>query len=279
MAYNVENYPKLRDLKALAQRVEQDFATKQELNTLSGRVDQLVTAGGEPNVITAVKVNGTALPITDKAVDIGVPGYTIEKAADSGEYAAIYQLKKDGVAAGPAINIPKDMVVQDGSVVTNPEGQAAGTYIKLVLQNVEEPLFIDVGGLIEYVTSGSVEGDMVVIAIDDTTHKVTATITDGTITKAKLAAALVTEIEGKVDKVEGKVLSSNDYTTEEKTKLAGVAAGATKVEASTTNGNVKVNGVETTVYTEPEDVLHGSAATAAEVEEMLNEVFGTTAAE
>lgn len=275
MAYNVENYPKLRDLKALAQRVEQDFATKQELNTLSGRVDQLVTAGGEPNVITAVKVNGTALPITDKAVDIGVPGYTIEKAADSGEYAAIYQLKKDGVAAGPAINIPKDMVVQDGSVVTNPEGQAAGTYIKLALQNVEEPLFIDVGGLIEYVTSGSVEGDMVVIAIDDTTHKVTATITDGTITKAKLAATLVTEIEGKVDKVEGKGLSANDYTTEEKAKLAGVAAGATKVEASTTNGNVKVNGVETTVYTEPEDVLHGSAATAAEVEEMLNEVFGT----
>lgn len=279
MAYNIESYPKLRDLKVLSQRVKQDYATKQELNTLSGRVDELVTAGGEPNVITAVKVNGTALPITDKAVDIGVPGYTIEKAADSGEYAAIYQLKKDGVAAGPAINIPKDMVVQDGSVVTNPEGQAAGTYIKLVLQNVEEPLFIDVGGLIEYVTSGSAEGDMVVIAVDDTTHKVTATITDGTITKAKLAAALVSEIEGKVDKVDGKGLSTNDYTTEDKTKLAGVAAGATKVEASTTNGNVKVNGVETVVYTEPEDVLHGSAATAAEVEEMLNEVFGTTAAE
>lgn len=279
MAYNIESYPKLRDLKVLSQRVKQDYATKQELNTLSGRVDELVTAGGEPNVITAVKVNGTALPITDKAVDIGVPGYTIEKAADSGEYAAIYQLKKDGVAAGPAINIPKDMVVQDGSVVTNPEGQAAGTYIKLVLQNVAEPLFIDVGGLIEYVTSGSAEGDMVFIAIDDTTHKVTATITDGTITKAKLAAALVTEIEGKVNKVDGKGLSTNDYTTEEKTKLAGVTAGATKVEASTTNGNVKVNGVETTVYTEPEDVLHGSAATAAEVEEMLNEVFGTAAAD
>lgn len=279
MAYNVQNYTKLRDLKALSERVKQDYASKQELNALSGRVDELTAAGGEPNVITAVKVNGTALPITDKAVDIGVPGYTIEKAADSGEYAAIYQLKKDGVAAGPAINIPKDMVVQDGSVVTDPEGQAAGTYIKLVLQNVEEPLFIDVGGLIEYVTSGSAEGDMVFITIDDTTHKVTATITDGTITKGKLAAALVTEIEGKVDKEDGKGLSANDYTTDEKTKLAGIAAGATKVESSTTNGNVKVNGVETTVYTEPEDVLHGSEATAAEVEEMLNEVFGTVAAE
>lgn len=34
------------------------------------------------------------------------------------------------------------------------------------------------------------------------------------------------DISGKVDKVEGKGLSTNDYTTDEKTKLAGVAAGA-----------------------------------------------------
>lgn len=32
-----------------------------------------------------------------------------------------------------------------------------------------------------------------------------------------------TALEGKVDKVEGKVLSSNDYTTEEKEKLAGLS--------------------------------------------------------
>ena len=38
-----------------------------------------------------------------------------------------------------------------------------------------------------------------------------------------------------------------------------------------------MNGSETTVYTEPEDVLHGAAATEAEVTEMLNEVFGATA--
>ena len=33
----------------------------------------------------------------------------------------------------------------------------------------------------------------------------------------------------KVDKVDGKGLSTNDYTTNEKTKLAGIATGATKV--------------------------------------------------
>lgn len=33
------------------------------------------------------------------------------------------------------------------------------------------------------------------------------------------------------------------------TKLNGIATGATKVEASNTNGNIKINGTETTVYT------------------------------
>lgn len=188
----------LDQLKMLANRTKSEIVkVDDKVTTLSGRVDQLVTAGGEPNVITAIKVNGVAQEITDKAVDIPIPGYTVEKAADSGEYAAIYQFKKDGVAVGAAINIPKDMVVQEGSVVTDPEGQAAGTYIKLVLQNVEEPLYINVGGLIEYVTSGSAEGDMVFVTVDPLTHKVTASITDGTVTKAKLAAELVAEIEGK----------------------------------------------------------------------------------
>ena len=38
-----------------------------------------------------------------------------------------------------------------------------------------------------------------------------------------------TALYGKVDKVNGKGLSTNDYTTDEKNKLAGIAAGATAV--------------------------------------------------
>lgn len=56
----------------------------------------------------------------------------------------------------------------------------------------------------------------------------------------------------KVDKDGDKVLSTNDYTTEEKNKLAGIAAGANKVESSETNGNIKINGVETQVYDDSE---------------------------
>ena len=40
------------------------------------------------------------------------------------------------------------------------------------------------------------------------------------------AAAMAAEIKGKVDKVSGKGLSANDYTDAEKSKLAGIAAGA-----------------------------------------------------
>ena len=56
------------------------------------------------------------------------------------------------------------------------------------------------------------------------------------------------DISGKVDKVAGKQLSTEDYTTAEKTKLSGISTGANKTEASTTNGNIKIDSVETPVY-------------------------------
>lgn len=43
---------------------------------------------------------------------------------------------------------------------------------------------------------------------------------------AAAGATAVQDVSGKVDKVTGKGLSSNDYTTAEKNKLAGIAAGA-----------------------------------------------------
>ena len=61
-------------------------------------------------------------------------------------------------------------------------------------------------------------------------------------------------------------------TDEEGAKLGGIAEGATKVEASETNGNIKVNGEEQTVYTLPETVLHAndiSDYTAEEIAALL----------
>ena len=65
------------------------------------------------------------------------------------------------------------------------------------------------------------------------------------------AAGVKTELEAeiakKVDKVEGKSLVLDT----EIAKLAGVSAGANKVEASANNGSIKIDGVETVVYTHP----------------------------
>lgn len=55
-------------------RIKNEFASASDLSDLSDRVDDIVAEGGEPNVIDAVKVNGTALvPDANKAVDITVP--------------------------------------------------------------------------------------------------------------------------------------------------------------------------------------------------------------
>lgn len=49
----------------------------------------------------------------------------------------------------------------------------------------------------------------------------------------------------------GAVYDGEKFTTALMNKLNGIAAGATKVEKSTTNGNIKINGAETSVYTHP----------------------------
>jgi hypothetical protein len=63
--------------------------------------------------------------------------------------------------------------------------------------------------------------------------------------------AIEDAIAKKVDKVDGKGLSANDFTDALLTKLNGIAEGATKVATSSTNGSVSVNGSDVVVYTHP----------------------------
>lgn len=84
-----------------------------------------------------------------------VPVYDIVKDTDSGDYAAIYHLTKDGVNTGAAINIPKDLFVKEGKIVDNPSGQPAGKYIELTLQNQTNPIYINVADLVDAYTEGN----------------------------------------------------------------------------------------------------------------------------
>ena len=87
--------------------------------------------------------------------EVTVPVYDIVKDADSGDYAAIYHLTKDGTNTGAAINIPKDLFVKEGKVVDNPTGQPAGKYIELTLQNQTNPIYINVADLVDAYTPGN----------------------------------------------------------------------------------------------------------------------------
>lgn len=228
---------------AKALKDAKDYADTKVGSVAKGN-DGIVIGGTATAPTVGVQIDDTAgnsIQIVEgKGLRVEIPAaaeYSVVKDENSVDYAAVYHLTKDGVNTGATINIPKDMVVQSGSVVTDPQGQPAGTYIKLVLQNVADPLYINVGSLIEYVTSGSQTGDMVVVAVSDD-HKVTATITDGTISKSKLAAGIQTSLDladNSVQKKSGKRL----MTDEEGTKLGGIAAGA-QVNVIET---VKVNGV------------------------------------
>ena len=93
--------------------------------------------------------------------------------------------------------------------------------------------------------------------------------------KAKVSNAAAT----KVDKESGKVLSSNDYTDDEKSKLGNVAAGAqvNKIETIKVNGvvqDIKTKEVDITVPTDNASLANGAGyQKAAEVQAAINEAL------
>lgn len=172
-------------------------AAKQAGDDAQADVDALETLVGTiPAGATATTVVGYVDEAIEDAID-AIPAqtdYTVTVIESSPEgYAKAYTIKQLGADVA-TINIPKDMVVESGSVVTNPEGQTAGTYLKLVLANADESeIFINVSDLIEYVTSGSAAGDQIVVAVS-ADHKVTATLSAGSVTLAQLHADVQVEI-------------------------------------------------------------------------------------
>lgn len=214
--------------------------------TIEGEVVNGITAGNNGIIIGGTATNPTIgakiSPKSDNSLSIrteageeglyvNVPegtNYTVSVTESTPEgYAKAYTFSQLGSTIA-TINIPKDMVVESGTVEKKSEAGAwgqPGTYLHLVLANADEDdIYINVSDLIEYVTSGSQAGDMVVIDID-AQHKVTATITDGTITKAKLDNSVQTSLN-KADNA---------------LQVADITEG-------TTNGTINVKGTEVSVH-------------------------------
>ena len=94
-------------------------------------------------------------------------------------------------------------------------------------------------------------GTMSSVVVENTANKVTSWTSTTTDTNYPSEKLVKNSLDAKVDKETGKGLSTEDYTNDEKTKLGGISTGATKTESSSTNGKIKIDGTDTTVYTHP----------------------------
>ena len=358
MAYDTSKLTKLAALKALAQKVQSSYALQKDLTALSERVNDLVTAGGEPNKLEGIKVNGALLTLTDKIADIliqestangnisvnnvdipihGLAALAYKSEVSESDLAATLKAILDAKAKQADL----DVLTGDGEGSINKKIDAAIN--KFATDVTDDNVVNSYKELIDWVAAHGPEATQMASGISEnktaianlktlvgtlpegaTSTTVVAYITEAinalsigdyakttevtaAINTALAAYAKTSDVNAnlaqKADKVANATnghfagLDANGNLTDsgkkasdfvaaetgkrlmtdaEGAKLGGIAEGATKVEASTTNGKVKINGTEVTVYTEPADVVHGAIATDTEVTEMLNEVFGTT---
>lgn len=316
MPYDETKLVKLGHLKTLATKLNTDVTALKE------QVEELVTTGGEPNKLEGVKVNGTALSIVEKMVDILIATGTGDGTiAVNGKDVAVKGLatlqqtittlvgNDSGKSARTIANeelaaqlIPDD--AQDSLntlqeiadwIQDHPDDASAMntaiTAIQAVLAGIgaDQTYTTVIGAIDQKITAalatiqaGSTNGHLDVNGTDVTvyTHPAHAA-------KAAGLYKVTVDAEGHVSAAEavtktditGLGIPAQDttytdvtaggasglMTGADKTKLDGIAVGATKVEASDTPGNIKINGSETPVVT---------IATDGEVTEMLNEVFG-----
>lgn len=228
----------------LWQKIIAELSAKGQVDSVFAADNSITIAGTATAPTVAVKIStktGNALTLETSS---GIQGlyvasppsavaYSVVKDSTAAEgYAATYHLTKDGVNEGAAINIPKDMVISAGEVKTVATANTpyAGAvigdkYIELTLANAtNDKLYIPANSLVEYVTSGSSSGDMVVVSVD-ANHQVTASITDGTITKAKLASGVQSSLDA-----------------------ADSALQAADITTGSTNGTISVDGTDVVVY-------------------------------
>ena len=317
MPYDETKLVKLGHLKTLATKLNTDVTALKE------QVEELVTTGGEPNKLEGVKVNGAALSIVEKMVDILIATGTADGTiAVNGKDVAVKGLatlqqtittlvgNDSGKSARTIANeelaaqlIPDDAqeslntLQEVADWIQDHPGDASAmnaaiTAIQGVLAGIgaEETYTTVIGAIDQKITAalatiqaGSTNGHLDVNGTDVTvyTHpahaakkaglyKVTVDA-EGHVSAAE--AVTKTDITGLgipapdttyTDVTAGG--ASGLMTGADKTKMDGIAVGATKVEVSDTPGNIKINGSETPVVT---------IAADGEVTEMLNEVFGT----
>lgn len=242
MAYDTTKLVKLTALKALAEKVNSDYTKKTDFDALNKQVQGLVTAGGEPNVLTSVKVNGVALAIAEKAVDILIATGTANGTlAVNGADIAV-----KGLAA-----------LAYKAQVSESDLDSALTAVlaaKAAKADVDTLIGSDTGKSVRTIANEELAAQLIPESAQeslDTLAEIAAWIQEHPDDAATMNAA-ITKLNGIVAGIGGE---EDDYATviaaiEGKISAAQSAIYAA-ITAGNTNGHLKVNGTDVTVYTHP----------------------------
>lgn len=242
MAYDTTKLVKLAALKALAEKVNSDYTKKTDFDALNEQVQGLVTAGGEPNVLTSVKVNGVALAIAEKAVDILIATGTANGTlAVNGADIAV-----KGLAA-----------LAYKAQVSESDLDSALTVVlaaKAAKADVDTLIGSDTGKSVRTIANEELAAQLIPESAQeslDTLAEIAAWIQEHPDDAATMNAA-ITKLNDIVAGIGGE---EDDYATviaaiEGKISAAQSAIYAA-ITAGNTNGHLKVNGTDVTVYTHP----------------------------
>ena len=210
------------------------IATNEAMEALAGRV---TTAEGK---ITTLEGNITTLNGEGE-------GSVTKKIADA--IAALklgetYEVKGEAAKVQGELNSYKE---SNDIALANVKATAEAAYVKPVTGIAKSDLEAGVqASLGKADTALQSHQDISHLAVKSEVETELGKKVDKTVYEGKVGE-LETAIGKKVEKVEGKSLVLDT----EITKLAGVSEGANKVEGSTVNGKIKIDGVETVVYTHP----------------------------
>jgi hypothetical protein len=221
----------------LWQKIKTRFAT---ITDLDGKVDKVtgkglstndyttaeknklndVASGAQVNVIETIKVNDTALTPSSKTVNITVPTKTSDITNDSG-FITTADIP-EGAAA--STTTPK----MDGTA-------AVGTETAFARGDHVHPSDTSRVPTTRKVAGHALSADVTLVKSDVGLGNV-----DNTADIDKpISTAQQTALNDKVDKVTGKGLSTNDYTTNEKNKLNGIQSGAQVNPKINADGSVR----------------------------------------
>ena len=200
------------------------------------------------------KISDSSLDTTDKTIPGAInevlaevqgaetsSKVTVDTSTTTSGMAKSYNIKQGGTSVA-VIDIPKDMVVSSGSVVQNPSGQTAGTYLELTLANAtSDKVYINVGTLVDIYTAQQ-SATQVQLTIDGETREISAAIVAGSIGATQLASNAVTTA-----KIANGAVTKEKLATAVQTSL-GKADTALQEDDFAEMGNTVVDEVWNTVF-------------------------------